>query len=211
MAPVNLQKSNPERFAQVAHDKRATGTICSFHKRIGLSLTKNKQFAQKTDEQSPNPAIFLSDLFLCARISWIVCMYKCYWQTYDRSKGWVGAPSVCKLGKFFKMSFAWSYTTELEDAGFEPGRAPDSTSRCATNLLPHYKLITIVINAVGLIILRTFQFFLSSIFSFFPAFFAVFPSLLCLQYTVFEPTLRRGEWWRGGWQQSLSNPHCWPE
>ena len=127
-----------------------------FTRELLFRLKKNKQFAQKTDEQSPNPAIFLADLFLCARISWIVCMYKCYWQTSNRSKGWVGAHSVCKLGKFIKMSFAWSYTTELEDAGFEPGRAPDSTSRCATNLLPHYKLKTIVINAVGLIILRTF-------------------------------------------------------
>ena len=60
-----LQKSNREQFAQVAHDKRATGAIDSlfftsellFHS-FALSLKNNEQNAQKTDEQIPNPVFF---------------------------------------------------------------------------------------------------------------------------------------------------------
>ena len=67
----SLQKSDHEGFAQVAHDKRAMGAICFlykgfvlfhkgialFHEQIALSLTKNEQFAQKTNEQIPNPGL----------------------------------------------------------------------------------------------------------------------------------------------------------
>ena len=60
----SLQKSDRERFAQVAHDKRVMGAIrsgCSWQKsdgsnlRITLSLTKNVWIAWKTDERTPNP------------------------------------------------------------------------------------------------------------------------------------------------------------
>ena len=47
----SLQKSDHEGFIPLANDKRVTGAICSFYERFALSLTKNKQFAQKTDEQ----------------------------------------------------------------------------------------------------------------------------------------------------------------
>ena len=57
----SLQKSNRERFAQVARDKRAMGAIHSLswaNHSLALSLTKNEWIARKTDERSPNPANF---------------------------------------------------------------------------------------------------------------------------------------------------------
>ena len=53
------QKSDCEQFAPIAHHKRATGKLCSFsraNRSFALSLTKNEQFAQKTDERISNPA-----------------------------------------------------------------------------------------------------------------------------------------------------------
>ena len=55
----SLQKSDRERVAQVAHDKRATGAICSFSRANRSFAHKNDRFAQKTDERIPNPEKFL--------------------------------------------------------------------------------------------------------------------------------------------------------
>ena len=55
----SLLKSDRERFAQVACDKRAAGVIRSFSRAnrfFTLPLTKNERITQKTDEQIPNPA-----------------------------------------------------------------------------------------------------------------------------------------------------------
>ena len=54
------QKSDREKFTQVAHDKRATGAISSFqqaNRSFVLLLTKNERIAQKPDERIHNPAI----------------------------------------------------------------------------------------------------------------------------------------------------------
>ena len=53
----SLQKSDHEGFAQVAHDKREMGAICSFTQANRFSLTINEQYAQKTNERSHNPAL----------------------------------------------------------------------------------------------------------------------------------------------------------
>ena len=58
----SLQKSNLKWFALVVYDKRATGAIRSFHEQITLSLTKNKQFAQKNNEWIRNPCIAVLEL-----------------------------------------------------------------------------------------------------------------------------------------------------
>ena len=50
------QKSNRERFNQVAHDKRATGSICTFSQaNLSLLLTKKEQIVRKTYERISNP------------------------------------------------------------------------------------------------------------------------------------------------------------
>ena len=48
------QKSLQERFAQVAHDKRVTGAICSILQTNPSFAQKNEWIAWKTDEQIPN-------------------------------------------------------------------------------------------------------------------------------------------------------------
>ena len=53
----SLQKSDPERFPQVTHDKRAMramGAICSFSQANHFFAQKNEQIARKTDERIPN-------------------------------------------------------------------------------------------------------------------------------------------------------------
>ena len=51
-------KSDSERFAQVAHDKRAKGVICSFSWVNRSFAHKNEGIARKSDEQIPKPALF---------------------------------------------------------------------------------------------------------------------------------------------------------
>ena len=47
LALASLQKSDHERFAPVAHDKRATGVIRSFSRAKHSFAQKNERFAQK--------------------------------------------------------------------------------------------------------------------------------------------------------------------
>ena len=56
----SLQKSDNERFAQVAHDKRVTGAIHTFsqaNQSFALSLTKKSDSLEKNYEHIPNPAL----------------------------------------------------------------------------------------------------------------------------------------------------------
>ena len=50
------QKSNHERLAPVAHDKKVTGAIRSFSRVIRSFAHKKGAIYLKTDERSPNPA-----------------------------------------------------------------------------------------------------------------------------------------------------------
>ena len=56
---LSLQKSDRERFDQVAYDKRARGAIHSFSQANRSFAHKNERIARKTDEQIPNPAFLL--------------------------------------------------------------------------------------------------------------------------------------------------------
>ena len=70
IAPVALYQSSHERFAPVAHDKRAMGEICSFSR-------TNCSFALSLNEQIPNPdysTLFRSFTVFCQQYFWVAPM-----------------------------------------------------------------------------------------------------------------------------------------
>ena len=71
LAFASLQKSDHERFAPVAHDKRATGVICSFSRAKHSFAQKNERFAQKKQWANSQSCIRLICQFL-------ICTYSIY-------------------------------------------------------------------------------------------------------------------------------------
>ena len=84
-----------KRFAQVAHDKRAMGAICSFSQVNHSFAHKNKWIARKTDDQIPNPGSLrqMLDYMFCDAVeivkgSGVSKSYKRFIHTLNNTELW---------------------------------------------------------------------------------------------------------------------------
>ena len=88
-------KERYKRFAQVAHDKRALGAICSFSQVNHSFAHKNEWIAQKTDDQIPNPGSLrqMLDYMFCDAVetvkgSGVSKSYKRFIHTINNTELW---------------------------------------------------------------------------------------------------------------------------